>query len=147
MLLVVVAAVSTLVCGMAAVLVSTGIDRRHESRPVPGGVTTTGTVTAVEQEQSGKGPVWFAVAEYVDDRGRRHTTRSSAGDEEPRVGAQVRISYDPERPEVAHDLTTGADIWKYQFYGGVVLLVLTAVTVPLGVRVLVVRRRRGAHQR
>src|SRR5690606_30014231 len=105
-------AVSAAIVIITAPLISSGMDWRERTSPIEGGAITTGRVVDVLVDQGNKGVTYRAVVEFVDVADQRHTLTNKAGDIEPRKGARVRISYDPSDPANAHDLTTGAGVWK-----------------------------------
>lgn len=130
---------------MGLSLVASGNDTRTRSRPVPGGVTTTGAVIDVETVEGKNRPTYRAVVEFADQDGRRHTFDVPTGERRPTVGVEAEVSYDPQDPGRASDLTTAPDVWKWPFYTG--LLTVGTVVVVLLVVILVwfarARRVRG----
>lgn len=130
--------------GMSIWLVTGGLHDRTLTEPVPGGVETTGTVVRVITHE-GRGTTYRAVLRFTDRDGTVHHFTGNSGDERPEVGETGSVSYDPRRPEAAHDLTFNHTAWKWPFWTGIVTTSFTAFTA-LGVGVVAFKflRRRGA---
>jgi hypothetical protein len=136
---------SVLVMGVLAFLmvwsISAGLDSKRESSPIEGGVGTSGTVVDVTPDGDS---TFKARIEFEDRQGAKHRFTKQAGSDKPSVGDQVEVSYDPDDPSDARDLTTNKDIWKYQLAPGVVLAVTEVLLFPTGLVLYFRRRRRNA---
>lgn len=140
--------VSVVVVVLMVSLVRAGLESKRESSPVPGGIETTGTVLSVREDDgsNSKSAIYSARIRFTDENGTVHTFTKNAGGEEPDPGSKVRVSYDPRDPSVARDLTTNADIWKYQLLPAAVLGPLVVVVDVVLVVAFVRRRRKRADE-
>jgi len=142
---IVVAVLIAITSAFALPLLIEGLAWRSRTQPIDGGVTTTGRVVEVFVDEGARGGATYrAEVEYVDAAGGRHTITNKAGDQEPALNSAVQISYDPDDPTRAHDLTTGKGVWKWPFWTGVLLLVMAASALGGGLLALRHRKRSPA---
>jgi hypothetical protein len=109
---------------LGAWLVAAGLGIRGRVEPVAGWPQTTGWVAGFRNDTpaGAKQPAYAAVIAF---RVAGHVVTFSApgADDLPRVGAPVRVTYDPRNPADAHDLSLGS-YWVGQIYLGAGFLVL-----------------------
>jgi Protein of unknown function (DUF3592) len=72
--------------------------------PIPGGIQASGTVVG-SQHPCDLGCDYTAVVRYTDRSGRAHTFTVPYQNENPVIGSTVKVSYDPEVPADAHDIS------------------------------------------
>ena len=92
--------------GGGAALIVRGLHEHSAGQPIPGGVTTTGTVVSVQQYCT-KGCTYQPTISYVVD-GHTYQFAGVTRNGDPAVGSSDKISYDPLDPAVAHDLGGGS---------------------------------------
>lgn len=114
---------------------------RALTRPIQGGVTTTGRVVEVVTYQ-GKGTTYAAVVEFHTQQGTTQRFQGEFGSGRPTVGSSSTVSYDPAHPNDAHDLTDNPGSWKWPFFTGLFATVL-GVLVGAGQLTVILRRRKG----
>jgi len=115
------------VIGIVALV--SGIDRYHAAQPVAGGRTTTGTIVAVNTGQHcgrhGCSTYWVPTIQFTANGG----SFSFAGPESSssmNTGDQVQVSYDPNDPDTAHDLSAGEGAAWFAIIFGVVAILIGA---------------------
>ncbi|MFE2375723.1 DUF3592 domain-containing protein [Streptomyces sp. NPDC059398] len=80
------------------------------------GIRVRGLVVRHHMESGKDGPSYFAVVEFVDVQGSRHTFRSSSsGIRGLPVGGAVPVSYLPDAPAGARIALTGRRVWDVAF--------------------------------
>lgn len=117
-------------------LIVEGLDTRSIERPVPNGITTTGTTIGYRVAQEWDNDYRPVVA-FMSADGQRIVFSAPALKKRPTVGSVVSVSYDPRNPTTAHDLSDTA-LWREEFYVGLfgfaVLFLLTLLVVWLNAR-------------
>ncbi len=134
------AVIMCFVMAIGIYLVVGGLHRREQLSAVSGGVLTTGTVVNVRVDDSGQQPLYAPVVTFSTAAGRRIEFTAPTGTRQPVLGSIVRVSYSPEDPSSAHDLSDAGASWQWPFYTGVFVLVFSALMLSLVARVWVRRR-------
>jgi Protein of unknown function (DUF3592) len=120
--------VALLVLGLA--LASGGIAGQRRSRRLARATGVSGTIVDYEDRFTGKSGASFPVVDFLTLNGTtmRATMRQGRLFTYPRVGSQVKVIYDPAKPEVAYIDSAG---FRYGFAVFVVvgfgLLILSAL--------------------
>lgn len=127
------------IVGMGIWLVIGGWHGRSLTRPISGGVTTTGHVVKVVINQ-GKSTTYAAVVEFHTSKGVAERFQGQFGSNRPVIGSAATVSYSASDPTDAHDLTDNPDSWKWPFFTGVFVLVI-GISVLAFVGTVLVRRR------
>ncbi len=109
--------VGIIVVGVVGIVI--GWHTRAQERPVHGWTTTTGTVVGVRNEAVRDGYVYGPIVSFVDSDGNPHRFTAPTNDDEPTVGEQATISYDPANPAHAHDLSDSGTNWLGPFVVGI----------------------------
>jgi hypothetical protein len=125
---------------LGAWLLHVGLRDRSRTEPVAGWSQTTGWVVSFHtyQPSYANTPTYPAVIAFRA-AGDVVTFSAPGAPVPPRVGAPVRVSYDPHNPADAHDLSLGSD-GEGQIYLGVGFLVLGVAVVAFTYWLIFVRR-------
>jgi hypothetical protein len=119
---------AVLLAVIGVVFTFVGIAIGHTTGPIAGGVTTTGRVVAMSTSTDSRGHRNSApIIEFETPDGATHRfTDSVSGTFSPHTGDTVTVSYDPNNPSNARDLSNkGAKIGHWAFLGiGLLLVVL-----------------------
>jgi hypothetical protein len=110
--------------------IAEGLHTHSRERPVSGGVQTTGTVIGYRPVQEWEDD-YSPVVAFTDANGQRIVFSAPALRTPPMVGSVVSVSYDPQQPTTAHDLSDTA-LWRLQLYVG-----LFAIAVCLSMVLLI----------
>lgn len=105
-MLVVLAVVALGCLGGGAALMIRGLHEHSAQQPLPGGVTTTGTIVSV-QKYCVRGCTYQPTISYTVD-GQVYQVVGSIRNGDPAIGSADRVSYDPTDPSLANDLGGGA---------------------------------------
>ena len=119
--------VALLVLGLA--LASGGIAWRHRSRRLARATGVSGTIVAYEDRFNGRSGASFPVVAFHTLNGTtmRVTMRQGRLFSFPRVGSQVKVIYDPAKPDVAYIDSARFRYGSYLFViAGLGLVVLSA---------------------
>ena len=130
--------------GLGVWLLAAGLGLRSQAEPVAGWPQTTGWVAGFHayQPSYAQEPDYRAVIAFR--AAGRVVTFSVQAPGPPKVGAPARVSYDPDNPADARDLSLGSD-GEGQIYLGVGCLVL-GVTLMAFLYWLVFLRRKSARR-
>lgn len=108
--------------GGGAALIVRGMHEHGAGQPIPGGITTNGTVVSVQQ-YCAKGCTYQPTISYVVD-GQTYQFVGVIRNGFPPVGSSDPISYDPSNPAIAHDLGGSAARYVVDIIlGGVCILI------------------------
>ena len=99
---------------------------RSLEQPVRGWTTTTGTVVGIHQEAVRDGYVYAPIVSFTDTTGATHQFTAPTGDNEPSVGDPAKVTYNPQNPAEAHDLSDHGN-WAFPFATAVFLTCLGAL--------------------
>jgi Protein of unknown function (DUF3592) len=134
-------AIATLVLLIAGgVLLGVGLHDHGVTDSVPGWTSTTGTVIGSHEStgSGGRGPteaLYAPVISFRDQQGAPVTFTGPAFVDAPRLGATVRVEYNPSDPRDAHDLSSAlAKRSVVALWAGVALLALAVLLGILGLR-------------
>jgi hypothetical protein len=96
---------------------------RSVTTPVKNGITTTGTVIGVRSDQitSRGGGSEYAEIRFTDRNGIEHEFEATSTSSTPDIGSTVTVSYDPDNPEHAADLSVGSLRWITFLVVGILL--------------------------
>ena len=108
---------------------------------------TTGTVVSVHVDDSGQQPAYAPVVAFSTGTGRRIEFTAPTGTRQPVLGSIVRVSYSPEDPSSAHDLSDAGASWQWPFYTGLFFVVFLSLMLSLVARAWVRRRSQPAANR
>ena len=134
-------AIATLVLLIAGgVLFGVGLHDHGVTGSVAGWTRTTGTVIGAHEStgSGGRGPTevnYVPVISFRDQQGASVTFTGPAFADAPRVGAHVRVEYNPSNPRDAHDLSSAlAKRSVVALWAGMGLLALAVLLAILGLR-------------
>jgi hypothetical protein len=119
-------------------LIVGGIQTKHKVEPVPGGLTTTGTVREALGHQGQHGTYYTPRIYYTAADGSVHFLDGPSVSDKPTIGSRVTVSYDPADPEHASDISASKTGPTVAMYIGVMLAILEVYGV-----VWFIRRRRS----
>jgi hypothetical protein len=123
--------------------IASSLHTRLLEKPIPGGVTTTGTVIGVRNVPSKYAYVYAPVVRFYDPRGISYQVIGPTSSECPTVGELALVSYLPSDPENAHDLSASSGAWQWPFYTCLFILMMTLAALALVIWLVVRARRRG----
>jgi Protein of unknown function (DUF3592) len=126
---------------MGVYLIVGGLHRRHQLTAVSGGIVATGTVIGVRVDDSGSQGLYAPVVVFSTTSGRRIEFTAPTGTSRPAVGSSAQVSYSPQDPSQAHDLSDLDASWRWPFYTGLFVLVFDVLLVLVVARSLLRRRR------
>jgi hypothetical protein len=107
------------------VMVFVAVWSAHSTAPIPGGVTTTGQIVDVHRYGGGKESTYVPVIQFTDQEGATHTFSDRSGTSSATsIGDIVKVSYDPQNPSHAHNLSNSApkQMWWFIGIGAVIAL-------------------------
>lgn len=130
-------------------LIVSALHTRSLVRPVPGGIQTTGRVVEVQTVWAKDGDVYRPIVAFTDSSNHRIVFSAPTSDDEPNVGDSAQVSYDPDDPTTAHDLSDSSGSYSAPMFAGVAILIVAVALTPLYVWLLVrvFRSRRGSRGR
>ena len=91
---------------------------RHDQfllTPVAGGITTIGRISSY-QTSCFRGCTYKPTIAFKDTIGTTHTFATPFQVDQPTVGQEVSVSFDPKHPSIAHDTSEGPDSWDFPLY-------------------------------
>lgn len=123
-------------------MVVVGVQHRNQVQPLVGGTTTTGVVVGNHWLDK---RAYEPVVRFRDGTGVIHEFRGVSGGA-TRVGTRVQVSYDPQDPARARDLSQPSKVWGQLWLGigWLVFEVLFAGGIMLLTWITRRRRRRGS---
>jgi hypothetical protein len=106
-------------------LVVVTLHQRALTQPIAGGAEARGAVIGWKEESGGnaEGLQYSPIIEFTDTRGRRVVFVAEHGSDKPTVGESVRVSYRPDEPQAARDISDHGVPWLE----GLLLAVFIAV--------------------
>ena len=119
--------VALLVLGLA--LASGGIAGQHRFRRLARATGVSGTIVDYEDRFTGRSGASFPVVDFhtVNGTTMRVTMRQGRLFTQPRVGSQVKVIYNPAKPDVAYIDSAGLRYGSFLFViVGLALVVLSA---------------------
>jgi hypothetical protein len=130
--------------GIPVGLIVGAFQEKAVTTPVKNGITTTGTVTGVRTDPiSGRGGgSEYAEIRFTDRDGIEHEFEATSTSSTPDIGATVKVSYDPNHPEHAADLSVGSLRWHTFLVIGILLAVGEVYWAYRGVIRPMIRNRR-----
>jgi Protein of unknown function (DUF3592) len=108
--------VALVMVGLCIWVVTLGLGVRSQVEPVAGWRLTSGWIAKSQVVQTDRGEVYHPVVAF-QAQNRLITFTAPTTTSPPRIGARAEVSYDPQDPARAHDLSMGS-AWELEFYGG-----------------------------
>jgi hypothetical protein len=101
-----------LVAALPALPIVGGLQARHQVEPITGGITTSGTIEGSTTINELHGNSYDPSIAFFDRDGHVHLFEGPSMSSKPKIGTKVTVSYDPNHPDHAADLSAGTLTWK-----------------------------------
>jgi Protein of unknown function (DUF3592) len=106
--------VGLVLTGIGVGLVYGGLHERAASTPVKHGITTTGEVTDFTEVDGGHDSTGYDLEiSFTDRAGQTYRFTTPTVSHLPELGTKVKVSYDPNNPQHASDLSLGNAQWLF----------------------------------
>jgi hypothetical protein len=110
-----------LIAALPVLMIVGSFQLKSQVEPVKNGVTTTGTIRDFStRHQLHGGTTYDPRIYFMDNQGGVHFFDGPSTSHKPTIGSTVKVSYDPNNPEHASDLSAGKATWKVLLGIGIV---------------------------